>query len=174
MERRHKLIHYVADLQTLKLAYESIKSKPGNMTRGATDETLDGISLEYLQKISKELRRGTYEFTAARRIYIPKPGKTEKRPLTIASPRQKVIQKAMELVLSIIYDPLFLPSSHGFRPQKSTHSALKMIENQFKGADWFIEADITKCFDSIDHRKLMEIISREVHCQKTLALIRSR
>lgn len=176
-ERRHKLIHYVADLNTLVLAYELIKSKPTNMTRGLNKETLDDISIEYFQHISKELLSGKFRFTAARRIYIPKPGKEEKRLPSflraIAYPREKVVQKAMELVLNIIYDPMFLPTSHGFRPQKSAHTALKMIDEKFKGAAWFIKADITKCFDTIEHTKLMYILEKEIKCTKTLALIKS-
>lgn len=81
----------------------------------------------------------------------------------------------MELVLNTVYEPLFQPTSHGFRPNKSAHSALKMIDvpTQFKGASWFIEADITKCFDSINHSQLLSITSRVIKCQKTLALIRN-
>lgn len=173
-DRRGKLIHYVADMQTLMLAYELIKSKVGNMTHGADKETLNGVTLNYLRKISMELRSGKYKFTPARRIYIPQPGMTQKQPLSIASLREKVVQKAMELVQSIIYEPMFLPCSHGFRPNKSTHSALKMIHEQSKGAAWFIQADITKCFEQIDHKKLIDMISQEIPCQKTLALIHSR
>ena len=172
-DRRRKLIHYIADVKTLVLAYEIIKSKPGNLTRGVDKETLDGISGEYFHKISRELLGGHFQFTAARRIYNPKPEKDEKRPLTIASPREKVVQKAMELVLSIIYEPKFLPTSHGFRPKKSAHTALQSIDLQFKGATWFIEADITKCFDTISHRKLLSIMAEEIKCMKTLALIKS-
>ncbi len=116
---------------------------------------------------------GSFKFPPARRIYIPKPGKKEKRPLSIANPRVKVVQKALELVLSRIYEPCFLPTSHGFRPGKSTHSRLKQIDIQFKGAKWYIERDVTKCFDSISHRKLMNILSRRIDCGKTLNLIRS-
>lgn len=169
----HKLIHYIADIQTLTLAYELIKSKPGNMTPGITQETLDGISLSYLFQLSKEIRSGKFQFTPARRIWIPKPGKTEKRPLGIASPREKIVQKAIELVLSSIYEPVFLETSHGFRPNKSTHSALQMIDIRFKGAVWFIEADITKCFDCIYHERLIKKLSEKITCRKTLALIRS-
>ncbi len=171
-ERLKKLIHYVADIKTLMLAYEQMKSKPGNMTRGTSKETLDGISLDYFKGISQLLLRGKFQFTPARRISITKPGKTEKRPLTIASPREKIVQKAMELVLHIIYEPTFSPCSHGFRPNKSPHSALKMIDTQFKGAAWFIEADITKCFDTFNYPKLLEIIRRTIKCQKMVALIR--
>jgi len=177
----HKIIHSIADLKTLTLAYELIKSKPGNTAKGTTPETLDGIELSYLENISKKIRSGKFKFNLcqnlcqnpARRIWISKPGKTEKRPLGIASPREKIVQKAMELVLNSIYEPSFLNYSHGFRPSRSCHSALKFIDTQFKGAKWFIEADITKCFDSISHKRLMEILSKRIGCQKTLALIRS-
>lgn len=170
---RRRLIHYIADENTLKLAYELIKSRPGNMTPGSTPETLDGIQAEYIQSISKKIRAGKYSFSPARQVWIPKPGKPEKRPLLIAPPREKIVQKAIELVLSTIYEPDFLPTSHGFRPNKSTHSALKMADVQFKGAVWFIEADITKCFDSIQHERLIKCLSKKIGCQKTLALIHS-
>jgi group II intron reverse transcriptase/maturase len=168
-----KLIHIIADPYVLRLAYEFIKSKPGNMTPGVTPETLDSISLEYLQALSSDIKAGRFRFTPARRIWIPKPGKDEKRPLAIASPREKIVQKAMELVLSSIYEPCFTDNSHGFRPNRSTHTALRMIDTQCRGAAWFIEADISKCFDTISHDHLMTIIYQRVSCQKTLALIRS-
>lgn len=177
INRRRKLIHYIADVKTLILAYEIIKSKPGNMTRGLGKETLDGISLQYVQNISRDLLSGKYKFSAyfakARRIHMPKPGKSETRPLTIAAPREKVVQKAIELVLSTIYEPMFLPTSHGFRPKKSPHTALRHIDVYFKGAAWFIEADITKCFDNISHKKLLSLMSEQIKCHKTMTLIKS-
>jgi group II intron reverse transcriptase/maturase len=169
----NNLIHIIGDYQTLLLAYELLKSKPGNMTKGPTSETLDGIDRTFLLKTATKLKEGKFKFSPSRRIWIPKPGKKEKRPLAIASPREKVVQKAMELVLSAIYEPSFLDNSHGFRPNRSPHSALKMIDETFKGVVWFIEADVTKCFDSFNHDKLLEILSKRIKCQKTLALIRS-
>lgn len=170
---RSRLIHYIADVNTLILAYETIKSRPGNMTPGSTPGTLDGINTEYLSRISRKIRAGKYSFTPARRVWIPKPGKSEKRPLQIAPAREKIVQKAMELVISSIYEPDFLPTSHGFRPNKSTHSALKEADAQFKGSTWFIEADISKCFDSIQHERLIRCLSKKIKCKKTLALIKS-
>jgi group II intron reverse transcriptase/maturase len=168
------LIHTIADLNTLRLSYELIKSKPGNMTRGPKkNKTLDGTSIKTLQKLSKSLRAGTFRFSPARRIWIPKPGKREKRPLGIASPREKIVQKAIHLALESVYEPSFLPCSHGFRTGLGTHTALKMIDQQCKGAVWFIEADISKCFDSVNHKTLLDIIRRRVQCQKTVALIKS-
>jgi len=168
-----KLIHYISDLNILALAYELIKSKPGNITPGVDKETLDSIDLKFLDNTSKKIKAGKYKFPAARRVQIPKPGKKEKRPLGIASPRVKVVQKAMELVLNAIYEPIFKDTSHGFRPMKSQHSALQQIDQQFKGVVWFIEGDIAKYFDTINHSKLMEILKEKITCPKTLALIKS-
>lgn len=82
----------------LKLAYETIKSKPGNMVKGTDHLTLDGITMDWFITTSLELRREHYKFKPARRVNIPKPnGKS--RPLGISSPRDKIIQQAMRMVL---------------------------------------------------------------------------
>lgn len=104
-------------------------------------------------------------------MYIPKPGKTELRPLQIAS--QKIVQRAIYQVLSQIYEPMFITCSHGFRPGISCHSALKMVDQQFQNVPWIVEADFKQCFDRIPHDKLMKILSQKVSCHKTLALIKS-
>lgn len=167
------VIHVISSLATLIVAYETLKSKPGNMTPGIGKQTLDGTALRTLELLSRKLKAGKFKFSPARRIYIPKPRKTEKRPLTIPSPREKIVQKAVQLVLEGAYEPSFLPYSHGFRPGRGTHTALRMIDQQCKNANWFIEADISKCFDTIDHTTLMGIISERISCDKTKALIRS-
>jgi group II intron reverse transcriptase/maturase len=169
-----KVIHVIASVITLTLAYETIKSKPGNMTPAQDGKTLDRVGKQYLVNLSANLKAGKFKFSPKkkRRIYMPKPGKSELRPLTIASPRDKIVLKAMELVLTGIYEPSFLPTSHGFRPGRGIHTALKMIDQVSKNANWFVEADISKCFDSIDHSILMKIICKRINCSKTLALIR--
>lgn len=112
--------------EILKIAYLMIKSKPGNMTEGATKETLDEIKGEWFDKISKELTENTYKPNPVRRVNIPKPnGKS--RPLGISSPRDKIIQQALKLVLEAVLEPKFKDSSHGFRPGRGCHSALKSI-----------------------------------------------
>lgn len=166
------LINIIADIQVLTLAYELIKSKLGNMTPGVDKTTLDAMSLKKLENLSKKLLEGTFKFGLARRIHIPKPGKKGLRPLTIASPVDKVVQNAIKLVLEAIYEPQFYDFSHGFRPGKGCHTALKMLDQQFKGAVWVIEGDITKCFDTINHDKLLDIIGKKVKCEATLNLLK--
>lgn len=94
----HKLL---CNRDTLALAYNKIKSRPGNMTPGINPETLDGISAETLDRIALSLRTEQFQFQAGRRIQIPKPsGGT--RPLTMASPRDKIVQEAMRMILDAI------------------------------------------------------------------------
>jgi len=116
----------LSDPRILRDAYETIKGNPGNMVRGTDHITLDGISEEWFEAASRNLRRESYRPKPARRVYIPKPnGKL--RPIGISSPRDKIVQQAMRIVLEVILEPTFSDSSHGFRPGRGCHSALNEI-----------------------------------------------
>lgn len=166
-------IKAISNYKNLVTAYELIKSNPGNMREGATKETLDGMNQKYLEKVQLELKSGKYKLSPARRIQITKPGKNETRLLTIASPREKIVQKAMLLILERVYEGEFLETSHGFRPARGTHTAMKQLESCFQSVRYIIEADFSKAFDSIHHDALMDIIKEEIKCEKTLKLIKS-
>ena len=84
--------------------------------------------------------------------------------MTIGSPRDKVIQEAIRSVISCIYEPKFSRHSHGFRPKKSRHSALKEVKG-WKEASWFLEFDIRKCFDTINRKRLINILQEEIQDQ---------
>lgn len=118
--------------EVLRLAYETIKSKPGNMTKGVDGETLDGIDMEWFEKKSKELIVESFKPRPARRKYIPK-ANGKMRPLGISPPQwewgDKIIQQAMRIVMEEILEPRFHPSSHGFRPNRGCHTALEQIRN---------------------------------------------
>lgn len=163
----------ISNIKNLVTAYELIKTNPGNMTAGVSPDTLDGVSLRTLQNIQTRLRAGTYRFPPARRIQIPKPGKTETRPLTIASPRDKIVQKAVMLVIEPLFEKAFYDCSHGFRPGKGTRTAIRYVEAKFQSCHYIIEADFSKAFDSIQHEKLMITLKEKIDCPKTLSLIRS-
>jgi len=153
------------------MAYLKLRSKPGSMTPGITPTTLDGVSHQVLIEITEQLRKGTFNFKPGRRVNIPKAsGGT--RPLTVAPPRDKLVQEVMRMILEAIYESSFSPSSHGFRPNRSCHSALKDVKSKFQSASWFIEGDISKCFDSFDHNKLMTLISMRIKDVRFLDLIR--
>ena len=126
--RYGNLIQIIGSIDTLILAYLIIKKNPGSMTKGIDNETLDGINFKFFSKISKNILEGSFKFSPVRRIEIPKPGESEFRPLGTSSPRQKIVQKAMEMVFSLIFEEHFLDCSHGFRPSRGCHSALKHLQ----------------------------------------------
>lgn len=117
------------------IAYNKLKSNPGMMTPGISPETLDGMSNEVIQNIIAQLKSEAFTFSPGRRILIDK-ANGGKRPLTIGSPRDKLVQEVMRMVLEAIYDPLFKDTSHGFRPKRGCHSALRQIFVTFKGCTW--------------------------------------
>ena len=164
-------IHDIASLKNIIRAYESIKSKPGNMTPGASTETLDGLGLDWVVKASKNLKAGKFSFSNARRVRIRKPGRSESRPLGVVNPRDKIILTAVLQVLEPFYEKKFLDCSHGFRPSKGCHTALNNIRLGFGNSSWVIEGDISKCFDEINHSILIGILKRDIKCAKTIALI---
>ena len=168
------LYKLVSNVDLLNVAYENIKSKPGNMTQGISPDTLDGISLETLNQISEKLKNESFKFSPSRRIHIPKNGTSSRgtRQLNIASPRDKIVQEAIRIILNAVYEPIFLSCSHGFRPNKGCHSALKSIHIDFQSSTWFIEGDFQKCFDNINHEKLMAIIETKILDRQFTKLIR--
>ena len=165
------LINILKKPEYLVACYEEIKGRPGNMTRGSKKETLDGLDMKWIEKLGSELSKGTYNFSPARRVMIPK-GNGKTRPLGINSPREKIVQKALSVTLEQIWEEKFCNTSHGFRPNRSTHSALREIYLHGNNHTWVIQGDITKCFDSISHEIIMKRISRTIKCQRTLELIK--
>ena len=169
----HKLIHLLSDTNFLILAYEGIKSKPGNSTKGSDSKALDGINLNWFTTTSEQLKAGKYVFKPARRVSIPKAGsKTAKRVLTTSSPKDKIVQHAIYLILNAIYEPTFLQCSHGSRPNKGSHTALKDLKFKFQGVKWCTEGDILCNFPSIDHKILLSILSERIKCSKFLSIIK--
>jgi len=149
------------DIEIYKSAYQSLKSKPGNMTPGTDKETLDGISLKWAEgDVIEAMKDRTFQFKPSERVYIPKKnGKL--RPLGIPSPRDKVIQEAIRMMIQSIYEPIFLNSSHGFRPKRSTTTAIFEVR-KWNGVTWVIEGDIKGYFDNIDHQILAGLLASRI------------
>lgn len=89
----------------------------------------------------------------------------------IASPRDKIVQGAMLLIMEAIFEPSFVTHSHGFRPGKGCHTALKEVKNTFSAVNWFIEGDISKCFDTFNHKLLVHLISKRINDKGFLDLL---
>jgi retron-type reverse transcriptase len=128
-------------------AYGKLYRNDGAMTPGATSETVDGMSLEKIDTIIDALRYERYRWTPVRRTYIPKKN-GKRRPLGLPSWSDKLLQEVIRSLLEAYYDPQFSEHSHGFRPGRGCHSALREITQQGHATKWFIECDLCACFDS--------------------------
>src|SRR5438477_12608952 len=157
------------------LAYERIKSKPGNMTPGTDEETLDGFSLEAIREMIREMKAEQFRFKPVRQQFIPKPN-GKMRKLGIPCVRDKIVQEVIRLILEAIYDsphaPYFQETSHGFRPQRSCHTALREVRTHWTGVNWYIEGDIRACFDELDHQILVSLLRKKSQDERFLNLIR--
>jgi len=100
------------------------------MTPGVDKETLDGVNLNYFRDLARDIGSGSFKFRPARRINIPK-AKGGTRPLSIASPRDKIVQSAMKIILEAVFESTFSEYSHGFRPGKGAHTAIFQIRGLF-------------------------------------------
>ena len=156
------------------LAYERIKSAPGNMTPGTDGKTLDGFSLHMIDEIIEEMRTEQFQFKPVRTVYIPK-ANGKKRKLGIPSTRDKIVQEVIRLILECIYESphgsYFHDASHGFRPNRSCHTALREIRGKWSALNWFVEGDIRSCFDEIEHSVLVNLLRRKIRDERFLNLI---
>jgi group II intron reverse transcriptase/maturase len=156
------------------VAYERIKSKPGNMTPGADGETLDGFSLGTIREIIHEMRTEQFHFKPVRTTYIPK-ANGKMRKLGIPCVRDKVVQEALHMILEAIYDSpqgaYFSDASHGFRPDRSCHTALREFRGKWVAVNWIIEGDIHACFDELDHHVLVTTLKKKIHDERFINLI---
>ena len=152
------------------LAYGRIYQNAGAMTAGTTPETVDAMSQAKIHAIIEAVRFERYRWTPVRRVDIPKKnGKT--RPLGIPTWSDKLLQEVIRSILEAYYEPQFSDHSHGFRPGRGCHSALAHIQKGWTGTKWFIEGDIQRCFDSIDHQVLLAILREKIHDNRFLRLV---
>ncbi|MEC5261203.1 reverse transcriptase domain-containing protein [Bacillus amyloliquefaciens] len=151
-------------------AYAKIYAKPGNMTKGSDGKTIDGFSHKRIDSLIDSLKNETYQPKPSRRVYIPK-SNGKKRPLGIPSFDDKLVQEVVRMILEAISEGTFQDSSHGFRPNRSCHTALKQVKHSFTGVRWFIEGDIESFFDHIDHHTLISILAKRIRDSKFIRLI---
>ena len=166
-----RLYRYLFSEEMFAVAYQRIYAKQGNMTPGTDGKTIDEMSLERIEKLILSIKDESYQPHPARRVYIPKKN-GKKRPLGIPSFKDKLVQEVVRLLLEAIYEGHFEGTSHGFRPHRSCHTALGMIQKSFAGAKWFIEGDIKGFFDNIDHNVLISILRERISDERFLRLIR--
>ena len=167
-----KLYRLLRNPNLLLTAYGKIAQNTGITTPGTDPEdTIDGMSMEQIHALSEQLRAGTFHWKPTRRTYIRK-GNGSKRPLGIPSFTDKLVQEAMRMLLEAYYEPRFSSNSHGFRPQRSCHTALRQIQYTCRGTKWWIEGDIKGCFDNIDHKVLLDILEKDIQDRRFIKLVK--
>lgn len=167
IERIYRLLY---NRELYLLAYSKIYANDGSMTKGATNETVDGMTVAKIDAIIEALRFERYHWTPVRRIYIPKKN-GKQRPLGLPTWSNKLLQEVIRLLLEAYYEPQFSDHSHGFRQGRGCHTALTEITRKWHGIKWFIEGDIRSCFDKIDHTILLNILREKIHDNRFIWLI---
>ncbi len=160
-------------LRTLYKAFSRVKSNGGGA--GIDHQTVEMFESrlgENLEKLLQDLRDDVYRPQAIKRVYIPKLGSSEKRPLGIPTVRDRVVQAALKMVLEPIFERDFAKQSYGFRPGHSCKDALRKVDDLLKqGYTWVVDADLKSYFDTIPHKGLLELVADKVTDGNVLRLI---
>ena len=156
--RFHALYDKVHRRDVLERAWELVRAKRG--AAGIDRQTIADVE-EYgvaklLDELAADMKDGSYRPLAARRVFIPKPGRPqEQRPLSIPSVRDRVVQAATKIVIEPIFEADMLECSFGFRPKRSAHDALQvLIDEAWDGRRWVAESDVSDCFGAIPHDRV--------------------
>lgn len=168
-ERLYRILY---NKEMYLMAYQNIYAHEGNMTKGSDGETIDGMSLNRIDNLIASIRDESYQPQPSRRTYILKKDGKRKRPLGIPAFKDKLLQEVIRMILEAIYEGSFENCSHGFRPDRSCHTALDQIQARFTGVKWFIEGDIKGFFDNINHAVLIEILKERIADERFIRLIR--
>jgi retron-type reverse transcriptase len=126
-------------------AYGKLYANKGAMTPGVTGETVDGMSLAKIGQIINTLREERWRWRPVRRAYVPKKD-GRRRPLGLPTWSDKLVAEVVRMLLEAYYEPQFSDHSHGFRPGRGCHTALRKVADTWTGTHWFIEGDIAQCF----------------------------
>lgn len=167
-----KLYRYLLRPDIYFVAYKNLYANNGAATKGVNEDTADGFSEAKIDSIIKALADETYQPMPMRRTYIQKKNNRKKlRPLGIPTFTDKLVQEVLRMILEAVYEPIFLDVSHGFRPKRSCHTALKQLRREFNGTRWFVEGDIKGCFDNINHAVLVGLLSNKIKDARITKLI---
>jgi group II intron reverse transcriptase/maturase len=166
----NELYRQLFNPQLYLLAYGRIYSNKGAMTPGADAETADGMTLGKIERIIDALRHERYRFKPVRRRYIPKKD-GKHRALGLPSWSDKLVGEVVRLLLEAYYEPQFSDRSHGYRPGRGCHTALREVATTWTGTTWFIEGDISRCFDELDHQVMLETLGERIRDNRLLRLV---
>jgi group II intron reverse transcriptase/maturase len=171
-QRRLQGLAHLIDEQALKRAYGRIRKNAAVGVDGITKEQYGERLDDNARELREQMRTWRYRHQPIRRVHIPKEqGKT--RPIGISCIADKMVQEALREVLEVLYEPVFMECSYGFRPGRSAHDALRALDRaRMQGeANWVLEADIESYFDSIDRKMLMDMLRERVDDKAFLRLV---
>ena len=174
--RFHALYDKVYRRDVLERAWELVRRN-----RGAPG--IDWLTIQQVERygvdrlldqLTAALQDGSYRPLPARRVFIPKPGSVEQRPLSIPAVADRIVQAAVKLVAEPIFEADMLACSFGFRPRRSAHDALQvLIDEAWRGRRWVVETDVASCFESIPHDRLVEAVEERISDRNQLKLLRA-
>jgi RNA-directed DNA polymerase len=168
-----RLIDKVYALPNLRQAFARVKANQG--AAGVDHVTVEEFEHDLetnLAKLSQTLADETYRPQAVRRVWIPKPGSKEKRPLGIPTVRDRVVQAALRAVLEPIFERDFAAQSYGFRPKRGCKDALRRVDHLLRqGQSWVVDADFKSYFDTIPRAELLERVKTKVADGRVLRLV---
>ena len=174
--RFHALYDKLLRRDVLERAWGQVRANRG--AAGIDRVTLAAVEQygvdRLLGGLAADLKAGSYRPLPARRVFIPKPGSVERRPLSIPTVRDRIVQAALKTVIEPIFEADFEPCSFGFRPRRAAHDALQvLIDEAARGRRWVVETDIANCFEAIPHDRLMQAIEERIVDRKLLKLLRA-
>jgi group II intron reverse transcriptase/maturase len=166
----NELYRQMFNPQLYLLAYGRIYSNHGAMTPGATEETVDGMSMGKIGRIINAMRHERYRFKPVKRVYIPKKN-GKRRPIGLPTWGDKLVGEVIRLLLEAYFEPIFSARSHGFRPGRGCHTALREVAVTWTGTTWFVEGDVSDCFGSLNHDVMITTLAEKLHDNRFLRLI---
>lgn len=171
----YSLIDKIYRRKTLEKAFERVRKNGGAAgSDGVSIGSFEGNKERELAKLEEQIRSGSYEPRPVKRVYIPKPGSEEKRPLGIPAVRDRVVQTAVRMTIEPIFERTFAEGSYGFRPGRGAKDALREVDRLMKeGSLYVVEADIKSYFDTISHEKLARAVESQIADKCVLSLIES-
>jgi RNA-directed DNA polymerase len=166
-------LNHHLDLAWLREAYRRTRKDGASGVDGQTAADYEANLEEDLRSLLERAKSGTYHAPPVRRTYIPKGTKGDLRPLGIPTFEDKVLQRAVAMVLEAVYEQDFYACSYGFRPGRSAHQALEALWKRAMdwGGGWVLDVDIRKFFDTLDHAHLRELLQRRVRDGVLMRLI---
>jgi len=172
-DRKLQTLMHLVNKETLKSVHKRQDKNKAYGVDEITKEEYEANIEENLDRLIVEMKQFSYRPQPVKRIYIPKDGSGKMRPLGLPSYEDKLVQGAMADILTAIYESKFYGFSHGFRPKKDCHTALKALDKElWYDTNWVVDADIHSFFDTVDHEWLMKFLEHDIEDKNFLRYVK--